>query len=223
MRPNPLVERTSNGMAPRCAHVHSAHCRAMPLPAAHRERWASDSTFRGNPMTKLNHNRPLLRYIDSVKRQIALDAQRERDFEGRDAQASLTHPRDSIFPLLRDEAGVVSLFFRAIEQYVEAESLVVAALASKSRAGAKVKEATQSRESAENQLVRAAAAFTAQTVLSALNGRMNLYNLYGKVKQGLSTDSPFLWDTINDFAMRSAMQEVCSTMGLKLEDVAPEA
>jgi len=36
--PNPLVEPTRNGIAPRCAHVHVAHRRAMPLRAAHRER-----------------------------------------------------------------------------------------------------------------------------------------------------------------------------------------
>ena len=36
--PNPLVERTHNGIAPRCAHVHSAHRGAMPLRSAHPER-----------------------------------------------------------------------------------------------------------------------------------------------------------------------------------------
>jgi hypothetical protein len=39
--PNPSVERTHNGMAPRCTHVHSAHRGAMPLRSAHLERWAS--------------------------------------------------------------------------------------------------------------------------------------------------------------------------------------
>jgi hypothetical protein len=36
--PNPSVERTHNGMAPRCTHVHSAHRGAMPLRPAHLER-----------------------------------------------------------------------------------------------------------------------------------------------------------------------------------------
>ena len=37
-RRNSLVERTHNGIAPRCAQVHDAHRGAIPLRSAHRER-----------------------------------------------------------------------------------------------------------------------------------------------------------------------------------------
>ena len=54
-RPNPLVERTRNSMAPRSAHVHSAHRGAMPLRSAHRERYAPAKTSCAFSAAGLHH------------------------------------------------------------------------------------------------------------------------------------------------------------------------
>jgi hypothetical protein len=167
-------------------------------------------------MTKLNHDRPLLKYLDSVKRQIALDAQREKEGLVWKNPVRTSAPREEqIFPLTKEEASAVSRFFKAIEKLLEAEAMLLASLEKKTARGGKVADRKVAQDAAENQLARAAKAFAARMISSAVDGRMNLFNLYKAMEKALK-GTPFLWDSINEVAMKSALQEIGQAMGVNL-------
>ena len=77
-------------------------------------------------MTKLNHNRPLLRYLDNVRREMGIDARRADTI-------SLANPGSSptggdIYPLTSQEISVLTEFFNAIENYLKVESALITAV-----------------------------------------------------------------------------------------------
>lgn len=58
-------------------------------------------------------------------------------------------------------------------------------------------------------------AFAARMVLSGMDGRLNLLNLYKTLETEFSNDVPILWETINDMAMIEAMQKVAALVGVR--------
>jgi hypothetical protein len=163
-------------------------------------------------MTKLNHDRPLLRYLDNIRREMAIDARRTDTLSFGDVQPSVSSVNSDIFPLTPAESIEVSEFFSAIEHYLDIESKVIVGL--KAGASKQVKSAAKqvSQHAADTRLKASAVVFSAQMVLSGLENRMNLLNLYKRLEKELREDAKFLWELINDVAMKEAMQKITNVI-----------
>ncbi|MDH6186902.1 hypothetical protein [Polaromonas sp. CG_23.6] len=160
-------------------------------------------------MTKLNHNRPLLRYLDNIRREIAVEASKA-DNLFRDTRASIPIAEGNIFPLNAIESAVFSRFFSAIKNHLDIEFTLIAAGIKGASRQSKLAAKQANPEAAEVQLKAAALAFSAQMFLSTLNGRMNLLNLYKTLEEEIKNSDFFLWKMINDVAMKDAMQEIAA-------------
>lgn len=54
----------------------------------------------------------------------------------------------------------------------------------------------------------AAMALSARMLLSGLEGRMNLLNLYRRLENEIKEEGCFLWEVVNDVAMHEAIQKL---------------
>lgn len=165
-------------------------------------------------MTKLNHSRPLLRYLDNICREIAIEANKI-DTLSENRRTSTPIAKNEIFPLNAAESAVFSKFFDAIKNYLGVEFSLITALGKGTSKQSKLAAKKVNQEAAEVQLMAAevqlkaaALAFSAQMFLSGLKGRMNLLNLYKTLGKEIKKSDFFLWKVINDVAMKDAMQEI---------------
>ncbi len=164
-------------------------------------------------MTKLNHDRPVLRYLDNIRRELAIDARRTDTLSFGGAQSSASRSASDIFPLTSAESSAVSEFFSSIENYLDVESKLITALKSGASKQAKSAAKQVSQHTAENRLKASALVFSAKLVLSGLENRMNLLNLYKALEKELREDAWSLWELINDIAMKEAMQKINTVIG----------
>lgn len=162
-------------------------------------------------MTKLNHNRPLLRYLDNIRREIAVEASKTKTLF-KDIRASTPTAKDDIFPLNAAESAVFVKFFSAIKGYIAVEAFLIAALVKRASKKSKLAVKQADPEAAEVQLKAAALSFCAQMFLSGLEGRMNLLNLYKTLMKEIKKSDFFLWKLINDAAVKDAMQEIATVV-----------
>jgi hypothetical protein len=133
---------------------------------------------------------------------------------------SLANPGSSptggdIYPLTSQEISVLTEFFNAIENYLKVESALITAVSPTASKKSKTAAKGASRDTAAHQLKCASLALVTRMIQSGLNGRMNLLNLYKRLESEIKEDSMFLWEEINDVAMREAMgkitaREVCT-------------
>ena len=162
-------------------------------------------------MTKLNHTRPLLRYLDNIRREIAIEASKTDNLlEGTKALKPIA--KDDIFPLNAAEAAVFSKFFSAIKSYIAVEASLIAPLLKRVSKKSKLTVKQADLEAAEVQLKAAALSFCAQMFLSGLEGRMNLLNLYETLMKEIKKGDFFLWKLINDIALKDAMEEIATVV-----------
>lgn len=166
-------------------------------------------------MTKLNRNRPLLRYLDNVRREMAIHARRTDTLLFGDSTSIAPRPKSDIFPLTKAESDAISRFFEAIENLLDVEAVLVNALGRNATRQAKRAAREVNREAAEERLKGMATAFAAQMVLSGVDGRLNLLNLYKTMQTEYAEVAPFLWETINDIAMKEAMQKISALVGVR--------
>ncbi len=159
-------------------------------------------------MTKLNHNRPLLRYFDNIRREMAIDARRTDTLSFGGAERSAHGAGCDIFPLSSAETEVVLGFFGSIEHYLDVEIALITAAGVGASKHEKSAARSVSRDEAENRVKSAAVALSARMLLSGLEGRMNLLNLYRQLESKLKADALYLWEFLNDQAMKEAMQQV---------------
>jgi hypothetical protein len=174
-------------------------------------------------MTKLNHNRPLLRYLDNIRREMAIDARRTDTLSFGDVQPSVSSVNSDIFPLTSAESIAVSEFFSAIEHYLDVESKLITGLKAGASKQAKSAAKQVSQNAAETRVKASAVVFSAQMVLSGLENRMNLFNLYRKLEKELREDAEFLWELVNDIAMKEAMQKITAVIDRHVPANAPDA
>lgn len=157
-------------------------------------------------MTKLNHNRPFLRYLDNIRREMGIEARRTDTLSFKNASPSPTV--GDVFPLTSSEASVAAGFLDAIENYLKVESTLIAAVKPGATKQSKAAAKLASRDRAEGMLKGAAMALSARMLLSGLEGRMNLLNLYRRLENEIKEEDYFLWEVVNDVAMHEAMQKL---------------
>lgn len=162
-------------------------------------------------MTKLNHNRPLLRYLDNIRREIAVEASKTDNLL-KGTRALTPIAKDDIFPLNAAESAVFSRFFDAIKNYLDVEFTSIATGVRGASKQTKLAAKQTDPEAAEVQLKAAALSFCAQMFLSGLEDRMNLLNLYKTLMKAIKKDDFSLWKLINDVAMKDAMQEIATVV-----------
>jgi hypothetical protein len=159
-------------------------------------------------MTKINHNRPSLKLLDNFRRELGIDARRTDTLSFGVATSSQNIHRSNIFPLSAEESKVTSRLFDAIEGYINIEEAIVAALNPKATKAGKTAGRLDRRKKAESELKSAGIAFCSCLVVSALQNRKNLQYLYLELKMGLTDEAPFLWEVINDVAMRAGAEAI---------------
>jgi len=149
-------------------------------------------------MTKLNHSRPLLRYIDNIRREINIDTRRST------SAPALCKEDEGIFSLNSSEEVAVIIFLDSIEKYLEAESAIFEALAKDITKKVKLVK----RNNAEIDLKKTATIFLAHMFVAELKGRTGLTKFYKHIELEIKANNPFLWETINDIAMKEAVDKL---------------
>lgn len=199
----------SNGRLtqPPACYPHAAIClkrRSASTLGITTKKWAIA------PLTKLDHSRPFLRYIDSVRREIARQNRMPLSPFPDLAKRATPVSETAIFPLTAMESKVSSRLLTALEDYIEAESLAIQAIAPGAAKSMKAKAKAASKDLADAHLQTAATAFAAQAVFSLMDGRRNLANLYSSLESELKSDSYFLWDHLNNQVMPEAIFKIDS-------------
>lgn len=169
-------------------------------------------------MTKLNHDRPIFRYLDNVRREMRNAPAGTVPDDYGDVPITLVtgsgQPRNRQMPLLNEvESEIAFGMIEALSVYVDAELAVIATLPTRQRKGRGNKsKAIAARNIAEKKLVRSCARFLLQGMQSKQLGREQIMTWYGWlhgtfVELG-ATGACSAWETLNDWAMKSASEQV---------------
>ena len=152
---------------------------------------------------------------------MTIDARRVDIMSYRDVPPMESSVNSDIFPLTPAESTIVSKFFNAIEHCLDVEFKLINALKPGASKQARSAAKQVSQDAAYKRLKASAVAFCAQMILSGLENRMNLLNLYSKLEKELRKEAKLLWELVNDFAMKEAMQKITTMIDRQVQASAP--
>lgn len=168
-------------------------------------------------MTKLNHDRPIFRYLDNLRREMRnAPAGAVPDDYGGVPITVITgtgKPRKAPMPRLTDvEADIAFGMVEALSAYIDADLKVIQTFPTlKSKAKGNTAKAVTARNVAEKALVKACTMFLIQSLQSKQQGREQVINWYAWLgnafeEQG-DTGPCSAWETLNNWAMKSASEQ----------------
>lgn len=169
-------------------------------------------------MTKLNHARPIFRYLDNLRREMRnAPAGAVPDDYGGEPITVVTRtgkPRKALMPRLTNtEAEIAFGMLEALSAYIDSDLAVIQTFPKlKAKGKGNTAMAMAARDVAEEALVKACAQFLIQGMQSKQQGREHLINWYGWLhdvfeEQG-ETGLCSAWETLNEWAMKSASEQV---------------
>jgi len=168
-------------------------------------------------MTKLNHDRPIFRYLDNLRREMrnAPAGAVPDDYGGVPITVvkGSGKPRKKPMPRLNDiEAEIAFGLIEPLAAYVNADLAVINTMPTLTSKGkGNTAKAVAARNLAEKALVRACARFLVQGLQSKQQGREQITSWYGWLhgafeEQG-ETGACSAWETLH-WAMTSASEQV---------------
>jgi hypothetical protein len=165
-------------------------------------------------MTKLNHNRPYLRFIDNLRRELKhMETGSLPAGYGATPKSAAAHATGQTreIALCKAEAGLALDLLNALDAYVEASSDVVSTLSpgAKRRFGAAKKIQCE----AEEKLLAVATKTLAQMFLSKSSGDSNFLDWYSQLETRFDGEGgEMAWDILNNFAMKHAIVVIEKTL-----------
>jgi hypothetical protein len=165
-------------------------------------------------MTKLNHNRPYLRFIDNLRRELKyMEAGSLPVGYGatpKSAAVNATGQKREI-TLCKAEAGLALDLLDALDAYIEASSEVVSALSPGLKRGFGAAKKIQGE--AEEKLLAIATKALAQMFLSKSGGDGNFLDWYSQLETRFDDEGgEMAWDILNNFAMKHAIVVIEKTL-----------
>jgi len=156
-------------------------------------------------MTKLNHSRPHLKYIDNLRRELQRDARRTDTLSfGTDATAS-----PALAQLDSSDAKHLLELLDALNEYLIAQNETLSALAKKQNSKRLTfSTASATQKLAEEALLRVATKVAAIAVLGEMHGKRQMLKAYFELAEYMREVDESIWDTMHNFAMRTAIERL---------------
>lgn len=183
-------------------------------------------------MTKLNHDRPIFRYLDNLRREMRnAPAGAVPDDYGGVPITVITgsgKPRKKPMPRLNEvEAEIAFGLIEPLAAYVDADLAVFKTMPTLTDKGkGNTAKAVAARNVAEKSLVRACTRFLVQGLQSKQQGREQIMNWYGWLHTAFAeqgeTGACSAWETL-EWAMKSASEQVEAIIDKALSPSADEA
>lgn len=184
-------------------------------------------------MTKLNYDRPILRYLDNLRRELrtAPAGAVPGDYGGVPITVITGSgmPRKAPMPRLNDvESGIAYTMVEALGAYIESDLAVFETMPTfKGKGKGNTAKAIAARNVTEKALVYACVRFLLQGLQSKQQGRDQVLKWYawlGKAFEEIGEAGPCsAWDTLNNFAMKAASEQLEEIMEKVLAEQPDEA
>lgn len=164
-------------------------------------------------MTKINHERPSLRYLDNIRRELKHMATGATtcDFlpsnyqEKVDAVLLAQENRPQMPSLTKNESNLALTLLEKLNAYIEASSAVIESLITRKKGRSET--AKEQLDHAEKELLVACRKFCITLIITSNNGRDNLQDWYRYLKAAFDENndagSGSSWETLN-WAMEEA-------------------
>lgn len=184
-------------------------------------------------MTKLNYDRPIFRYLDNLRREMRnAPAGAVPDDYGGVPVTVITgsgKPRKAPMPRLNElECEIASTMLEGLGAYIESDLAVFETMPTlKGKGKGNTAKAIAARNVAEKALVHACVRFLLQGLQSKQQGRDHLMKWYAWLGQAFEEIGEAgvcsAWDTLNNFAMKSASEQLEEIMEKVLAEPPDEA
>lgn len=179
--------------------------------------WSGGANPREETLTRINHSRPVLRYLDNFRREAGrIGAADWRSSAMKPQSTSGTDELMIQFDLLDEEQrGIFNICLERYLAYIDAQGAYIASIGGKRRSkGVKAKFGT-----AKAEFVTAAAVLLLLELEAQGRGDLGALDWYGRFHKSMPDQDRRSWDDFNTLLFEDAMDElgVPSVEALSLE------
>lgn len=185
-------------------------------------------------MTKLNHDRPIFRYLDNLRRELrkAPVGAVPAGYGGVPITliTGTGKPRKTPMPRLNEvESEIAYAMVEALSAYIESDLAVFATMPTlKDKGKGNTAKAIAARNITEKALVHSCVRFLLQGLQSKQQHRrdhvLKWYGWLGKAFEEIDEAGPCsAWDTLNNFAMKAASEQLDEIMAKVLAEQPDDA
>lgn len=154
-------------------------------------------------MTRLNHSRPYLRYIDNLRRELNLSARRTDTLSFGSSERKSERINTKYLLQLLDALVAYS------SAQLETLSLLARGRTSKRNT---FSIATAKQKQAEELLLNAATKVASIMVIEQMHGRIQMQKAYSDLAEKIRNEEESAWELLNNFAMSTALERVSSAI-----------